>query len=192
MQEKSERFDRETRVSFRALTRDDLPMMLAWMVQPDVAAWYEAEDPTLEGMEREFGAMIDGTDPVRGFIVLVDLTPIGYIQGYRLGDHPDYLSQLDLDADDVSMDIFLGDPAYRGHGWGAPVLSAFLRQIVFGEMAAQRAAIMPVPGNARAIKAYQRVGFQPIRAVTVRDTDTGKIEDELIMLLPREAFFADS
>lgn len=182
---------REGQVSFRALTRDDLPMMLAWMIQPDVSAWYEADDPTLEGMEREFGAMIDGAEPVRGFIVLVDLAPVGYIQSYRLGDHPDYLSQLDLDADDVSMDIFLGDPGYRGHGWGAPVLSAFLRLIVFGEMAAQRASIMPVPRNVRAVKSYERVGFKPIRAVPVRDTDSGKIDDELIMLLTRDDFLAD-
>ena len=183
---------REVRFTFRPLSRADLPQMLAWLSDPDVARWYTADELSTDSMEEEFGSMIDGIEPVRGFIANIDGEPVGYIQCYRLGDHPDYLAQLDLDADDVSTDLFLGDPRYRNHGWGAPMLGCFLRQIVFADPAVMRATIMPNPGNARAISVYQKVGFEPVRALPIRDTDSGKIEDELIMLLPREDFFLSS
>lgn len=182
--------DREGRITFRRLTRDDFPQMLAWLSDPDVSPWYTAEELSAEGMEREFGEAIDGIDPVDSYIVIIDDVPAGYIQSYRLGDHPDYLAQLDLDPDDVSTDLFLGDPLYRNHGWGAPLLSAFLREKIFGELGAQRASIMPNPKNARAIRVYEKVGFQPVRALPIRDNFTGKIEDELIMLLSRDNFLA--
>ena len=182
--------DRERRIAFRPITRDDLPLMLAWLSDPDVSPWYTAEELTLAGMEYEFGEIIDATEAVQGFIVEIDRRSVGYIQCYRLGDHPDYLAQLDLDADDMSTDLFLGDPAYRNHGWGTPLLRAFLRTIVFSNSAVTRATIMPNPKNARAIAVYQKVGFEPVRALQVRDTDTGKVEDELIMLLPRASFEA--
>lgn len=184
--------DRESRFSFRPLARADLPQMLAWLSDPDVAPWYTAEELSADGMESEFGEMIDGIDPVRGFIASVDSHAVGYIQCYRLGDHPDYLAQLNLDPDDVSTDLFLGDPAYRNHGWGAPMLRAFHQLIVFADPAVERAAIMPNPRNARAIAAYQKVGFTPIRSLPIRDSFTGKIEDELIMLLPRDRFFDEA
>ena len=182
--------EREDRITFRTLTRDDFPQLLAWLSDPDVSPWYTADERSPEGMDREFGEIIDGSDPVDGYIVIIDGVEAGYIQSYRLGDHPDYLAQLDLDPDYVSTDLFIGDPAYRNHGWGAPLLRAFLTQKIFGELGATRASIMPNPKNARAIRVYEKVGFKRVRVVSVRDTFTGKIEDELIMLLSRDNFLS--
>jgi RimJ/RimL family protein N-acetyltransferase len=182
--------DRESRITFRRLTRDDFPQMLEWLGDPDVSPWYTAEELSPEGMEREFGEIIDGTDPVDSYIVVIDGIEAGYIQSYRLGDHPEYLTQLDLEPDNVSSDLFIGHPGYRNHGWGTPLLRAFLTQKIFGEFRATRASIMPNPNNARAIRVYERVGFKPARVLPIRDTHTGKIEDELIMLLSRDNFFA--
>ncbi|MCC6703663.1 MAG: acetyltransferase [Thermomicrobiales bacterium] len=191
MPEPSSVIEREAHVSFRPLERADFGPMIAWLGDADVSPWWETPDRSPQGIEDEYGDMIDGTDPVLGFIIEIDATPVGYIQCYRLGDHPDYLKQVELDPDDVSTDLFIGHPDYRNRGWGAPVLSAFLRTVVFGELRAQRASIMPFPHNARAIKVYERVGFKPVRVVPVFDPDTGKTEDELIMLLSRDNFFAD-
>ena len=179
---------REHQITFRALTRDDLPMMLCWLSDPDVSPWYDEGELTPENLEAKFGPVIDGSEPVRGFIILIDGNPAGYIQTYVLGDHPDYLMQIDLEPDVVSTDLFIGDPAYRNQGWGAPVLRAFHRQIVFGEMGARMAAIMPSWRNERAIAAYRKAGFTWSRVVRVFDPDTGKTDDEVIMLLPRSGF----
>jgi aminoglycoside 6'-N-acetyltransferase len=160
------------------------------MSDPDVAAWYEAEELSLTGMEREFGDIIDGADPVQGYLIVIDKEPAGYIQAYRLSELPNYFSQLGLDRDRVSTDLFLGHAAYRNHGWGVPVLRAFLHSIVFGHFGADRASILPNPENARAIKVYERVGFVSSRVVAVHDAETGKIENELIMLLDKDQFLA--
>ena len=57
---------REVRFTFRPLSRADLPQMLAWLSDPDVARWYTADELSTDGMEQEFGSMIDGIEPVRG------------------------------------------------------------------------------------------------------------------------------
>ena len=179
---------REHQITFRDLTRDDLPMMLRCLSDPDVSPWYEVRELTPEYLDQEFGAMIDGRDPGRPFIILIDDRPVGYIQTYELGAFPDYQRELDLEPDVVSTDLFLGEPDVRNHGWGAPVLRAFHRQIVFGEMQARIAAIMPSPRNERAIAAYRRAGFTSTRVATVYDPEFDRREEELIMLLPRTAF----
>jgi aminoglycoside 6'-N-acetyltransferase len=179
---------REHQVTFRVLTREDLEMMLRWLSDPDVAAWYEEGALTPAGIEARYGPTIDESEPVRGFVILIDGNAAGYIQTYVLGDHPGYLTQIDLEPEVVSTDLFIGDPAYRNQGWGAPVLRAFHRQIVFGEMGARMASIMPSSRNERAIAAYRKAGFTWSRVVRVVDPDTGKTDDEVIMLLGRTAF----
>jgi aminoglycoside 6'-N-acetyltransferase len=163
--------------------------MLHWLSDPDVAAWFEERDRSPAGMEASYGPTIDGSEPVRGFIILIDGRPAGFIQTYVLGDHPDYLEQIDLEPDVVSSDLFLGDPGIRNHGWGAPVLRAFHHQIVFGAMGARMAAIMPSSRNDRAIAAYRKAGFTWTRVVKVYDPEFDRIEEEAVMLLTRTAFF---
>jgi len=179
---------REYRITFRPLTRDDLELMRRWLGDPDVSPWYRAGELTPEGMDAHYGPKIDGREPTQGFIILIDDRPAGYIQTYVLGDHPHYLEQLDLEPDVVSTDLFLGEPAVRNHGWGAPVLRAFHRQIVFGEMGARVASIMPSIRNDRAVAAYRRAGFTWHRVVRVHDPETDETDDEVIMLLSRTAF----
>ena len=179
---------REHRISFRPLTRDDLGMMLRWLSDPDISPWYEEGEFTLENMEATYGPVIDGREPTRGFIILIDGQPAGYIQAYLLGDHPEYQEQLDLEPGIASTDLFLGDPAIRNHGWGTPVLRAFHRRIVFGEMGVCVAAIMPSPRNDRAVASYRKAGFTWQRVVRVYDPKFDETDDEAIMLLSRTAF----
>ncbi len=179
---------REHQISFRPLTWDDLETMLQWLSDPDVSPWYEEGEFTRENMEATYGPVIDGREPTRGFIILINRQPAGYIQAYLLGDHPEYLEQLDLEPDIASTDLFLGDPAFRNHGWGTPVLRAFHRQIVFGEMGVRLAAIMPSPRNDRAVASYRKAGFTWQRIVPIYDPKFDVTDDEVIMLLSRTAF----
>jgi RimJ/RimL family protein N-acetyltransferase len=179
---------REHQVAFRALAREDMDMLLRWLGDPDVASWYREGELTPENLEAKYGPVIDEREPVRGYIILIDDRPAGYIQAYVLGDHPNYLVQLDLEPDAVSTDLFIGDSVFRNHGWGAPVLRAFHRRIVFGEMGARIASIMPSSRNERAIAAYRKAGFTWSRVVRVHDPEQDQTDDEVIMLLSRTTF----
>ena len=175
------------RVTFRPLDREDLPLMLRWLADPDVRPWYDEGELTPENIAAKYAPLIDGTEPTCGFIIVIGDVPAGYIQAYRVGDHPEYQRQVDVDPAAVGIDLFLGAPERRNRGWGAVVLRAFLDRIVFGEMGADLAAICPGPANTRAVRSYERAGFRAVKTVYVVDEEPGNTGHELVMLLERDA-----
>ena len=177
----------EGRIAFRPLDGADLPDMQRWLADPDVAIWWREYDLSLDALVGKYQPMIDGAEPVRGFVIVIDGQPVGFIQAYRIGDHPDYQRQLAVDPEAVATDLFIGDAAWRDRGWGTAVLRAFLNRVVFGEMGTGLAVIAPEPANARAIRVYERVGFRWGKTVPVVDEDDpAKTNEEYVMLRRRD------
>ena len=172
-------------IEFRPLAQSDLLNIQRWLDDSEVATWWREDDLSLEAIIGTYKPIIDGTEPVRGFVIEIGGEDVGFIQAYRLGDHPTYLRQIDLDPDAVATDLFIGEGSHRGHGWGGRVLEAFLERIVFGEMSAKLAMIAPEPANLRAIRVYERAGFRWVKTVPVQDDEhPEKIEDEYVMVRP--------
>jgi aminoglycoside 6'-N-acetyltransferase len=106
-----------------------------------------------------------------------------------IDDEPEYARQLQVDPGAVGIDLFIGEAWARNRGLGSPVLRAFLDQVVFGEMGAQVAIIAPEPANARAIRAYEKAGFQWVKTVHVIDEESPvNTGDEYVMRLTRASF----
>lgn len=176
-------------VAFRPLVSHDLPQMRSWLADPEVAAWWREADLSLEALIGKYQPLIDGTEPTRAFIILIEGRDAGYIQSYRIEDHPDYARQIDLPIGSVATDLFIGEASLRGKGWGVCVLHAFLAEIVFGEYDAALAVIAPEPTNLRAIRAYERTGFRWLKTVAIVDEDNPLDSgDEYVMVMPAAAF----
>ncbi|MBA2277461.1 MAG: GNAT family N-acetyltransferase [Chloroflexia bacterium] len=135
----------------------------------------------MDNLDRKFGPLIDGPDPILGFIITIDGVDAGYIQGYRIDDHPDYARQVAVGPGAACVDLLLGDPARRNQGWGVPVLRAFLRDVVFGQLDATFCIIGPDTANARAIRSYEKAGFRYLKTVSIDDADDPG--DEYLMVL---------
>lgn len=183
-----ERADRVVDVAFRPLVDADIVQMKRWLEDPDVAPWYQEGSTELDAVRASYAGIIAGNDPTRGVIIRVDGRDIGYIQCYVIDDEPDYARQVRVEPGAVGIDVFIGEPEARNRGWGTVVIRAFLDQIVFGEMSAEVAIIAPEPGNARAIRAYEKVGFVWQKTVHVVDEEPHNTGDEYVMRLTRAAF----
>lgn len=172
------------------MTGDDLPDLHRWLNNPDVAAWYglgveNGRNPTLEQVTGHYGPRIRGETPTLPYIMLVDGEPFGYIQAYRIGDYPRYAATLELyDNDSVGIDLLIGEDAHRDRGLGAAALRRFLADEVFRWLGASGAIIAPDPGNARAIRSYEKAGFRHLKTVFVKES--GK--DEYVMEQTRAGF----
>jgi aminoglycoside 6'-N-acetyltransferase len=169
----------EAGFSFRPLARSDFPMMFRWRINPVISQRWDPPPDTIDELEPEFGPMIDGAEMVNGVIAEHAGVPIGFIQWYRLRDHPDY-SGIDLAPEGAAgIDLFIGEDDYRYRGYGAPMLRAFLREVLFAHPDISACAIDPLVENTSAISAYRRTGF---REAGIRYNAYEK-GDSLIMLI---------
>lgn len=176
------------RIAFRPVDIEaDLQLLFDWLGDPDVQRWYSEGEHSLQNYRQRFAP----EPTTHKFIILIDDLPVGYLQAYRLSDEPEYAAQLGLDHDAISIDLFIGDTRYRG-GWGSLVLRQALDTIVFGQMGAGYACCNPDPENARAVKAYQKAGFQGDRVVWIEDDAPENRGYERIMVISREEFYSET
>ena len=147
--------------AFRPMSTATLPMVRRWLAIPHVAQWWG--DP-----EEQFALVNEDLDhpSMDQFIVAVDDRPFAYLQCYDptawpdngFGTHPDGTR---------GIDQFIGEPDMieRGHG------SALIRTFIDGLLASgtPRVVTDPAPANGRAVRAYEKAGFQKDRLVDTPD-----------------------
>ena len=145
---------------FRPMTTADLPQIKRWLAQPHVREWWGDPDEqyTLVSGDLDEPAMDQ-------FIVELAGKDVGYIQCYSLtawnsgfGEQP---------AGTRGIDLFIGeaDMIEGGHG------SALIRAFADARLAegAPRVVTDPDPANPRAIRAYEKAGFERVRLVDTPD-----------------------
>jgi aminoglycoside 6'-N-acetyltransferase len=146
--------------AFRPMTSDDLPVIRQWLAQPHVRKWWG--DPS-EQYDLVSG---DLDEPAMDqYIVSIDNGDFAYLQCYDLtawntgfGEHP---------PGTRGIDLFIGEPGMiaRGHG------SAFIRAFVDERLrnGAPRIVTDPDPANGRAVRAYEKAGFEKTGMVDTPD-----------------------
>jgi aminoglycoside 6'-N-acetyltransferase len=146
---------------FRPMSAADLPTVRGWLEMPHVAQWWH--DP-----DEQFALVSGDLDhpAMNQFVVTADDRPFAYLQCYDptawsdngLGTHP---------LGTRGIDQFIGEPAMidRGHG------SALIRSFVDGllKTGTPRVVTDPDPENVRAVRAYEKAGFQKARLVNTPD-----------------------
>jgi aminoglycoside 6'-N-acetyltransferase len=145
---------------FRPMTTADLPMIKRWLETPHVSEWWHDAAEQFELVSGD----LDHPDMAQ-FIVTSDTRPFAYLQCYNLsawnvgfGTQPDGTRGLDQ---------FIGEPDMLGRGHGSAFTRAFADRLL--ESGTPRILIDPDPGNARAIRAYEKAGFVRDRLVDTPD-----------------------
>ena len=146
--------------TFRPMTAADLPLIGRWLREPHVRKWWGDPDEQL--------ALIgsDLTEPAMDqFIVLAGDRLVAYLQCYSLtawntgfGAQPEGTR---------GIDQFIGESDMIGRGHG----SAFIRPFVGDKLrqAVPRVVTDPDPLNLRAVRAYEKAGFEKVGMVDTPD-----------------------
>jgi aminoglycoside 6'-N-acetyltransferase len=151
-------------IGFRPVEASDFPMLAAWLTEPHVRKFYQKTSITLAEVALEYGPAVRGEEPTICHIAVSDGRPFAYLQCYRNTDYPKWVDIIDV-SDGVSVDLFVGEPAYLGGGFGRAALSGYLRQIAFPLYAGEtHAYIAHEPVNTAALRCSRAVGFRPLRA----------------------------
>jgi RimJ/RimL family protein N-acetyltransferase len=165
------------RVLLRPVEEDDYPLIHRWQNDPEV--WwrmdYERPYSLADVADGERAALDDG----HPFIVQVGGRPVGRIAlgGFRRRDRI------------CSLSLFIGDPAARGHGYGAEA-AATLAGFAFDRMDLRRIEVRTLAVNDAALHAFESCGF--VRDAQLRDRSfkDGRYVDHVILSLTREGFDA--
>jgi RimJ/RimL family protein N-acetyltransferase len=110
---------------------------------------------------------------------LVDDTLIGFVALFRI----------EWQHGVATLAIGIGEPAYRGRGYGSDALRLILNY-AFNELNLYRVGLDVIAYNTRAIRAYERAGFRregTLRASVLRD---GTRYDRIMMGVLREEWQA--
>ncbi|PIQ27853.1 GNAT family N-acetyltransferase [bacterium (Candidatus Blackallbacteria) CG17_big_fil_post_rev_8_21_14_2_50_48_46] len=142
---------------FRKLTSTDFPLLLKWLKLPHVLEWWNDGDDTLEKVAQHYGTPEAGVER----FILIEIKqekelPLGYFQYYQ------------AEAGSIGIDQFLGSPESLNQGLGTQTIQAFITRIR-QEKGPVSILVDPEPENKRAIRCYEKVGFQ--YAYTVPSVD---------------------
>ncbi len=159
------------RISFRPIAEGDMPLMHQWLSAGAARRWYARRDQTPEEVAERYLPVARGERPTRGFLMVLDDAPIGYIQTYLIGDYPDYAEHVQVDDDAAGVDLFIGEAEYVGKGLGTVLLAAFLREVAFADPRVGCVVMGPEPENAAAIRCYEKVGLRHFKTVGMPGDD---------------------
>jgi aminoglycoside 6'-N-acetyltransferase len=145
---------------FRPMTSADLPLIRRWLAEPHVVRWW--------GDPAEQYALVSGDvdEPAMDqYIVSWDGRAFGYLQCYDLtawnsgfGVHPRGTS---------GIDQFIGEPGMIGRGHGSAFIRAFVDERL--RNGAPRIVTDPDPANGRAVRAYEKAGFEKAGMIDTPD-----------------------
>jgi len=152
-------------VAFRPLRRDDFPLVTAWLAEPLVARWWSHET-SMEAVERDFGASVDGHDAAEVFLAIACGRPFGLIQRYAIAGSAEYLAELsaicNVPPGALSIDYLIGEPDFRGRGLGAAMIAAVVEDTWRAFPAAADILVPVALGNRASWRSLERSGFTRI------------------------------
>ncbi|HTC06823.1 MAG TPA: GNAT family N-acetyltransferase [Xanthobacteraceae bacterium] len=146
---------------FRPMSSEDLPMVRRWLETPHVAQWWHDPDTqfTLVSEDLDHPAMDQ-------FVVTADDRPFAYLQCYD----PTAWSDNGLGTQPQGtrgIDQFIGEPDMIDRGHGSALIRSFVDDLL--KMGTPRVVTDPDPANLRAVRAYEKAGFQKVRLVDTPD-----------------------
>lgn len=153
------------KISFRPLTRQDFPVLSAWLSTQHVAKWWQ-ESSDLAAIEAKYGKRVDGKSATKVFTILADNQPVGMIQSYWVRDYKEYLNVTNLPTA-MGLDLFIGDKSLVGHGFGGVILDEFIGHTTRLYVGREYVIASPSIHNQSSIKAFEKSGFERRQTINV-------------------------
>ena len=169
----------------------DFRLFLKWMTDPETMKYWEGmtEHFTYERVVEHYWEHVE--EDVAQCIIEYKEKPIGYCQFCVLNaeyfEVPEELYEQFVKAEDrvYGIDMFLGEVEWRNQGLGTRSMKVLMKAL-FKDYHADAIMIDPKIHNTRAIRCYQKAGFQDLFVVPQREQQDGIYHDSLIMGVKKE------
>ncbi len=155
----------EETIKFRLMTEQDLDLFFRWLHDPLlVEVWLMNRPMEYEEVVRKYLPRIEGKTPITCFIITLEGNPVGYIQSYLWRNFPEESSLMTPEErNSATFDMFIGESALRGKGFGTRIVSKFLDEILFKKYQVDLCIGLTLVTNSRAIRSLEKAGFKRLR-----------------------------
>lgn len=161
------------KIRLRAIERSDIPAFVCWFNDPEVTQYLLMYMPmSLAQEEHWFEAQLDDRDRSIFGIETAEGTLIG-----NIGLH-------DINWKDrkATLGITIGAKEYWGQGYGTDAIRTLLR-FCFQQMNLHRISLSVWDYNSRAMRCYEKCGFQVEGRLRQAHFHDGQYHDEIIMAI---------
>jgi aminoglycoside 6'-N-acetyltransferase-1b/aminoglycoside 6'-N-acetyltransferase-2 len=155
-------------VTLRLMTEDDFPRLHDWLNRPHVLAWWGGEQQSLEAVREKYRPRVRGHEAVTPYIALLGDEPFGFAQSYVAMGSGDGWWEDETDPGVRGIDQSIGDPRLLDKGLGARLVRALTARL-FEDSSVTRIQVDPATTNARAIRCYEKAGFEHVGIVATPD-----------------------
>jgi AacA4 family aminoglycoside N(6')-acetyltransferase len=155
-------------VTLRLMTQDDLPMLHEWLNRPHIVEWWGGERPSLQEVRSHYHPRVLAGERVTAYIGLLGGRPFAYAQSYvALGSGNGWWED-ETDPGVRGIDQSIADPELLGLGLGTKLVRALV-DLLFSDPQVTKIQTDPAPDNLRAIRCYEKAGFQRIKTIVTPD-----------------------
>lgn len=116
--------------TFRPLHEDDFTDLHAWLNRPHLRRFFQKRPVTLAEVAAKYAPRVRGGTPTRCHLALLHGRPFGYLQCYRIADHPAWAALIG-EARGIGVDLAIFEPELLGKGLGRAMLGRYLRDVAF-------------------------------------------------------------
>jgi aminoglycoside 6'-N-acetyltransferase len=164
----------------------DYQLMAKWLTDEKVLEFYEGRDNPfpLERIIQEYTPRAMVNDLVVPCIFLYQDIPIGYLQYYFLTQDEKQNYGLGESGNICGIDLFIGETEYWNQGIGTKVISTLLNYLF--ELQVTKIVVDPEVWNTRAIRCYEKCGFQKLKLLPEHELHEGKYQDSWLMVVERQ------
>lgn len=171
---------------------NDFELLLKWLNNSQVQYFLEGKNThySLDQIMRKYEPRALDMQRVKPNIIEYQNHPIGYLQYYLLTpeeyiEYQDQEYKADVNSKKevaYGIDLFIGEINYWDQGLGTQSLKSTC-QYLFDVLQAESIYIDPQAWNERAIKCYEKCGFEKIKVLKERELNDGELKDCQILKL---------
>jgi RimJ/RimL family protein N-acetyltransferase len=171
------------RIRLRAIQRNDLPLFVNWLNDPETIKGLSLFRPiSIEDEETWFENLCKGSLDERPFVIDVRAKENSWTSIGNLG-----FSRIDWRVRSAEFGICIGEKSYWNQGYGSEAVHLLL-EYGFKTLNLNRIFLRVFATNPRAIRSYEKVGFILEGNLRQAYFDDGKYIDVLIMSVLNSEF----
>lgn len=171
-----------TKIRLRALEKEDLPRFVGWMNDPETQRFMAVRYPLSMTEEETWWQRYQ--ERVNDHIFAIETEDGTYIGNVGLHN-------VEAENRRAGLGIMIGHKDYWGRGYGTDAIRALLGW-AFGYLNLHRVYLTVYDYNQRAIRSYEKCGFQHEGTMRQARYIDGHYYDELMMGILKDEFMGDS